>query len=142
MSLSHHAEPLATTEETGDDGQPQAFHGYTEDVSRLSSLCPQLRALELHWYKIDHRAHAQGESLLADIVSLDEFPRLQNCGLFGILTNERALPSLLAKLPQLSHFEMEEIMITSGKFRPVLDYLTGCLPNLIYLHLEDLWETG
>jgi len=116
----------------------------TVDVVRLLKLCPQLESLDLHWMQLNgpykDRPHVHGLSLLAEVVQLDPFPKLRKCRLAGIRTDEATILAFLNKVPQLSHLEMANISIFSGKIASVLNYLTNRMPTLTYLHLEDIKE--
>jgi hypothetical protein len=127
---------------------PGSFAGgkrHAEDIVRLLKLCPQLENLELHWYSLGgiklNDAQKEERLFLGHIVQLEQVSQLRHCQLKGIYTNEITLLAFLKKAAGLSRLSMEQIILDTGKFSPLFNYLTNHVQHLEHLHLDDLWES-
>ncbi|CZR69080.1 uncharacterized protein PAC_18981 [Phialocephala subalpina] len=146
MSLAYHERREPESEYTKSLAFGQAN---TSAICRFLELCPALRDLQLHWYNT-YGSHSEDaltdplkeeKSFFDRIARSGRFPSLHRCTLKGIYTSEAALLSFSRQVQHLHHLDMDEIHLgTSGMFRPFFEYLAQDMPELEYLHLDNLWE--
>ncbi|KAF2768918.1 hypothetical protein EJ03DRAFT_351757 [Teratosphaeria nubilosa] len=108
---------------------------------------PQLQDLHLHFYSTTTK-HEQRNTerqmlqvLFHTIAQTAPLTNLRTCRLRNLTASETSLLTFLQSSPLLSSLQLEEIhLLDPGSFAPVLEYLANEASNLIYLHLDTLWE--
>ncbi|KAF8852666.1 hypothetical protein BDZ45DRAFT_807246 [Acephala macrosclerotiorum] len=145
MSLAYHE----TREPKSEHMQSLAFgQTNTRAVCQFLGLRPTLQDLQLHWYGTysaypdEELTDALSEKSFFDRIAQScRFPSLDRHTLKGIYTSEAAFLAFLHQVQQLRHLDMDEIHLDSrGKFRPIYGYLTQNMPQLEYVHLDNLYE--
>ncbi|KAK4631273.1 hypothetical protein CLAFUW4_03917 [Fulvia fulva] len=110
-------------------------------MSSLLTSCPNLEAVDLHWYNddIDHRpiSAASDEKHFLNQIS-SPYLNLRNLTLRGISCQSSALLTLLQSAPKLQTTTLEHIHPSgNGSFKPIPSF-----QSLQHLHLNDLTEAS
>ena len=122
----------------------------TNAFCQFLQLCPNLEALQLHWYGTYRpwdltQALVEEKRFFDRVADFCRFPSLERLTLKGIYTSEAALISFLRQT-RLRSLDMEEIHLyltdhdTTDTFRPVFDYLVGHSERLEHVHFDNLFE--
>lgn len=118
---------------------------HVSSISRFLQLCPNLKALQLHWYwtlapVYLSRAMTEETYFFDHIAESCQFPSLERLTLRGIYTSEAALVSFLRQV-KLRSIDIEYIHIKlQGRFRPVFDCLVEHSEHLEHIHFGNLFE--
>ena len=114
-------------------------------ISRFFEQCPKLERLHLSWFNLRLTGLTDAEQeerrFFDHAIGPAALPLLQEITLKGIYTSEKSLVSFFEDHRGLRNVNFEELHLEVGSFRPVFDYMTGCLKHLDSVHLDDLWET-
>lgn len=113
----------------------------TEDnlpvISRLLKWTPKLRKLNLHVYRITRANPEIGDEIFTSLADTAHLPLLQEYSLNGFCLPVESLLLFLKKHPTIQHLALEELILTSGSWKPVFTHLSR-MPSLTRLHLSNI----
>ena len=113
----------------------------TEDnlpvISRLLKWTPKLRKLNLHVYRITGANPEIDDEIFTSLADTTHLPLLQEYSLSGFYLPVQSLLQFLKKHPTIQHLALEELILTSGSWKPVFTHLSR-MPSLTRLHLSNI----
>jgi hypothetical protein len=140
---------------SGGDVRPEEVLRVTEQAMAKSNftglpkfleLAPSLESLEIHYYRLENaheflvrQPHLPHQELLRYVVGSEYLPRLKHCGLCGVIARSEDLVSFVQRTAPHT-LVMENVLLSSGTFRPFFDYCTSDDTNLNEIHFLDLAE--
>lgn len=114
-------------------------------VATFLELACSLDSLEIHFYWLNtahfylRNPYTPNEHLLKQAAKSKNLPKLKQCKLRGIYISDKDLLAFIQHTATRRLF-LQNVAITSGKFRPVFDYCTGKATGLEELHFDYLLE--
>jgi hypothetical protein len=121
-----------------------AHHNFV-GLPKFLQLARSLDSLEIHYFRLEtayyflfEDPYAQHERLLKSIACWKP-PKLKQCRLRGIYIRDGDLLAFIQRTP-LRQLCMENVTITSGKFRSIFDYCTQKNTPMDKLCFIDLFE--
>lgn len=116
-------------------------------ILRFLQAFPNLEHLEIRWHSLTYYKIQPGRMIEQDFLqSINErqvsWPRLRQVTFTGLRTTNKPLLDFLRRNKQLQSITIEGLFLGSGnarQLRPVLNFLTREMENLVFLRLAEIW---
>ena len=110
-------------------------------LSAFLSLCPDLRDLDLHVYKLRHQWD-DGERIFTEVSDNLKFSSLNRCTLRGLQLHQGDLMTFLRNSPNLQTLELRKLSLQERSWRPVFDYCSSSENTIDKVTLHLLYDPG